>query len=126
MPTTPSSDPRFYFPHRKAPTTSWQSPQAKREDRQERFEKLNAYVGRRGGWITSLPGDSNIRIEVLPGNDLPAQLTALGFDVIADGQGERIIPDGLVETISIQGSSRVRTVAHAGICAVDRFKFSDD
>ena len=71
----------------------------------------------------------------LPGSSLPGEQQARGYDLVATGDGERIVPtaiteqfcmgaDGQLEPL-ISGSTRpvAQTVTHAGIVKVMRFAF---
>jgi hypothetical protein len=87
------------------------------------------------GWIVSLPGDVNVRIDCVPGSTLPADLRALGYDVTATGDGERILPHQIVERFTrradgeleplTEGSTKpvAQTRTHAGIVRVERYAF---
>jgi hypothetical protein len=66
-------------------------------DRKSRFEDLNDFVTSRNGWITSVPGDVSVTIECLPGSSLPVELRAQGYDPVATGDGERIVPTAIIE-----------------------------
>jgi hypothetical protein len=66
---------------------------------------MNAFIAARGGWVTSLKGEVEIRFDALPGSIIPGDLRAIGHRVLDDGEGERIVPTG----------------AHAGIVAVKRY-----
>jgi hypothetical protein len=104
-------------------------------DRKARFDKLNAFVAARHGWITSVPGDPEIRMECLPGSVLPDQLLNLGYDVIEIGHGERILAgvieehfarraDGELEPITPGSTAPVAEIrTHAGIVKVTRYAF---
>jgi hypothetical protein len=82
-------------------------------------------VSARSGWITSTPGAKLVALEVLHGSSLPDELREKGYTVEADGKGERLIPHAVTESVITVGSSRPTYVTtHAGIVAVDRFKFS--
>lgn len=71
-------------------------------------------------------------MECLPGSSLPDELQARGYHVTATGEGERIVPNAMVEKfitgadgtfVSLtEGSTRpvASTVTHAGICKVKR------
>ncbi|MEH2547126.1 hypothetical protein V1283_003771 [Bradyrhizobium sp. AZCC 2262] len=106
------------------------------KDRKARFEGLNEYVRARHGWLTSVPGARDVTMECLPGSTLPGDLRKLGYTVEANGEGERILPAPITEQLVIgvngeiepttAGSTRAiaRTVTHAGIVNVNRFRFS--
>ena len=101
----------------------------------DRVEVLNEFVRSRNGWITSVPGDVDVTIECLPGSSLPDELRAQGYDLVATGNGERIVAtaimerfctgaDGELEPLT-SGSTRAvaQVVTHAGIVKVKRYCF---
>ena len=65
--------------------------------RKQRFAELNRIITEAGGWAVSIPGEREVRFEVLPGSPLPNTLRATGYDVQPDGFGERILPHSVVE-----------------------------
>jgi hypothetical protein len=65
--------------------------------RKDRFETLNEFVRTRQGWIVSVPDATDMTIECLPNSALPNDLRALGYDVMAAGEGERILPTAIIE-----------------------------
>lgn len=73
-------------------------------DRKALFAGLNEFVRARSGWLTSMPGAREVTMECLYGSTLPDELRGLGYKVEADGEGQRVVPDGIV--------------------AVERFRFS--
>jgi len=117
---------RFYFPNPPTPEVA---------DRKRRFNDLSEFVRSRHGWLTSVPGEVEVTMQVLPGSTLPEELRGLGYDVTEDGETERILAgaiteqfcmgaDGQLEPL-ISGSTRpvAQTVTHAGIVKVMRFAF---
>jgi hypothetical protein len=100
------------------------------ETRKERFASLNAYVTKRNGWLTSIPGAADVTMECLPGSMLPDELRRLGYDLREIEGGERILHSAIIERFTLtadgefepmtEGSTKpiaeVRT--HAGICKV--------
>jgi hypothetical protein len=105
------------------------------DDRKTRFAGLNQFVTARHGWLTSIPGESEVTMETLEGSSLPDELKRLGYDVRETGEGQRILPHAIVQcfvTCSdgefeplVEGSSKpvASTVTHAGIVRVLRFAF---
>lgn len=103
------------------------------ETRLERFKRMNAFIAARGGWVTSLPGDREIRFETLPKSLIPDDLRAIGHRVFADGDGERILPSAVQQKFVAgpdgefvpltEGSTRsvVHVATHAGIVRVRRY-----
>ena len=61
------------------------------ENRLQRFKRMNAFISARGGWVTSPPGDVEVRFEALPGSVIPGDLHAIGYRVFEGGEGERIV-----------------------------------
>lgn len=108
--------------------TAWRHAQGNRDPQSTwkalRFDKLNAFVNSRNGWITSIPGAAEVSIECLPGSELPDELRERGYELEESGEGQRILPAGIVETFITEGSTVPRTVTHAGIVRVLRFGFS--
>jgi len=105
----------------------------------DRFRQMNDWVTARGGWVISPPGDDEMTIECLPGSTLPDDLRDTGYDVQADGEGERILPSAIVQRFACnvdgdfelltEGSTRpvALTQTHAGVTKIQRysFKFAD-
>jgi hypothetical protein len=79
-----------------------------------------------GGWITSLPGDHEVMLEVLPALELPAKLRKLGYIIqLADPPfGERIRPPARVEHVLSEDKIGTIAVTHAGIVLVLRYTFA--
>jgi hypothetical protein len=61
------------------------------DERKQRFAAINDYVTKRGGWMVSIPGAREMRIQVLPGSVLPGQLAEPGYIVTRTGQSERVL-----------------------------------
>jgi hypothetical protein len=95
------------------------------DDRKERFEELNKLAQACGdAWLTSICGDVEVMVECLPGSTMPERLQALDYRLRPDGEGERIIPHAIVETILAEdGKKPIRKVTHAGITRVQRYSF---
>jgi hypothetical protein len=94
-------------------------------DLKEKFASLNDWINQQGGaWLTSIPGDFEAMMECLPSSDVPERLRDRGYDLKPDGEGERIIPHAIVETILAEdGKKPIRKVTHAGIVGVQRYGF---
>jgi hypothetical protein len=126
-PTRNSSN--FYFPgepERQALARSQRRRAMVEEtiDAKRRFASLLKYVSAKGGWLTSVAGDRLVTLETPPGSSLPDDLRKAGYDVVPDGEGQRILPTARTETILIEGSTRSTiAVTHAGICKVLRYVF---
>jgi hypothetical protein len=105
------------------------------DERKDRFEGLNEFAQSRGGWATSIPGAIEVTVECLPDSTLPDDLRGLGYDVIAAGDGERILPhriverfvrraDGKLEPLTAGSTKPIAEVrTHAGIVKVRRYGF---
>jgi hypothetical protein len=102
-------------------------------DRKEKFAAINSYIGKDGGWMTSIPGDPKMRFEALPDSGLPAALRGMGYIVERTGEIERILPHSIVEKFETSSSGALVSptenstkpvttrVTHAGIASVDQF-----
>ncbi|MGJ4947313.1 hypothetical protein [Bradyrhizobium sp. HKCCYLS20291] len=110
MPTTASSD--KYVPgqtYKLAKSTA------------ERFRDLNAWIMKRGGWITSIPGEQPAVIECLQGSFILTDLDAAGYEITPIGGAERILP-GAIVTTDKQDDGTTITTRHAGITATFRYE----
>jgi hypothetical protein len=105
------------------------------EDRMERFDKLNAFVRSRNGWIISIAGKAEVTIECLPGSLLPDELRDAGYQLTEIDGGERIIAGSIVERLTLsssgayepatEGSTKpVHLRSHSGICKTVRYSFT--
>ncbi|MBR1298543.1 hypothetical protein [Bradyrhizobium sp. AUGA SZCCT0042] len=106
----------------------WAQPRQPEVDKlKEQFEALNAYVTERAGWMTSIPGDPDMRFESLPGSTLPDELRAAGYEVTEIGTTQRILPHAVEQRfvvgaggeleLATAGSTRPisHVVSHAGV-----------
>jgi hypothetical protein len=105
------------------------------EERKALFDALNFYVRSRGGWVTSVAGRFEMTVECLPDGSLPGDLRGLGYTLRADGEGQRILPHGIVqqftrradgelEPVTAESTARIaETRTHAGITKVKRYSF---
>jgi hypothetical protein len=124
------TDERFYHPGSAQPEQ-----RSKVADRKARFAALNKFVTERQGWIISLPGHEEVRIECLPGSALPNDLRGLGYRLLAIEDGERILAgaivekfvrraDGDLEQLTAGSTKPVAEVRrHAGIVRTERYTF---
>jgi hypothetical protein len=55
--------------------------------RKEKFEPLNQIIRAGHGFVTSIPGDVEVRFDALPGSTLPDELCNVGYDVRDLGHG---------------------------------------
>jgi hypothetical protein len=55
------------------------------DERKQRFDDINAFISQHGAWLTSVRGSHEVTFDALVGSPLPAQLTALGYDVVKTG-----------------------------------------
>jgi hypothetical protein len=94
------------------------------EKRKALWDALNNYIRGSGGWVTSLPGATTLRVEAPQGSSLPAKLIELGYSPRHCGNGSRIIPGGTVETIVDHLSGTRVARQHAGIIPVDVLEIS--
>jgi hypothetical protein len=94
-------------------------------DRKDLFDRINTFVSARSGWLTSIPGARTVALDVLPFSTLPEQLTEKGYQLELEGNGTRVIPHAITEAVVAEGSTKpAYRVTHAGIVAVDRYRFS--
>lgn len=87
------------------------------EARRRLWEALSEFVSSNGGWVTSLPGVKDLRIECRQGSDLPIKLRAAGYSVRAAGAGTRI--GTITETIPDRRTGDPIIKHHGGIFPVD-------
>ena len=64
--------------------------------RKDLFETLAKFVNAHGGFITSVPGARDVRIEVPKDSDLAARLQTLGWPVFQCGASTRVTGQGIV------------------------------
>jgi hypothetical protein len=83
------------------------------------WDAMNEAVTGWGGFITSLPGLREIRIECVQGSDLPSKLKSLGYSPRQVGSSSRITGTAVTETIVNHSSGEPRIVRHPGIVPVD-------
>lgn len=106
-------------------------------DRKVRFEQLNTWINQQGGaWLISIPGDVEVRLEVLPSSRVPQRLGELGYQLHFEGEGERVLAvaveerftrnaHGEMEPLTAGSTARVvHRVVHAGIVRIERFSFA--
>jgi hypothetical protein len=76
------------------------------QDRKKLFAGLNTFVSERGGWVTSIPGDPIVRIDVLPDSTIPGELGGLGYEVKRDSppEGQRILAAAIEERLTLTSS----------------------
>jgi hypothetical protein len=93
------------------------------ESRKSTFGKLARLIGNGGAWVTSYPGLPWLTFDALPDSTVPKQLRDLGYDVVDEGAGERILSGAVVEHFLIEGSTAVQVRHHAGITPIKRWVF---
>jgi hypothetical protein len=98
---------------------------SKIESRKQKFDQINRFITARGGWVVSVPRDSEVRFETLPGSKLvrDVQDQFPEYEIFPDGTGEKILPAGITETYLTEGSTVPQVRHHAGITRVLRFAF---
>jgi hypothetical protein len=95
-------------------------PTAGLEQRRKLWEALSAFIHSNGGWVTSLPGSRDLRIEMPQGSALPSKLLELGYDPRHCGSSTRITAHGTTETITAQSSTgQPIIVQQSGFVPVD-------
>jgi hypothetical protein len=92
-------------------------------ERKLRFEELNSYITSRSGWVTSIPGAVEVTMQCLIGSTLPDELRARGYDLVEDGESERILPHAITDMVITEGSTVPIRITHAGIARVVQFTF---
>jgi hypothetical protein len=63
------------------------------EEKQRQAEKwsaLAAFIRKHNGWVTSTPNNKTLRIECLPGSELPSRLKELGYNIVERGTVTRV------------------------------------
>jgi hypothetical protein len=106
------------------------------DDRKDRFASINELAIKAGdAWLVSIPGDIEVRVEALPSSTFPDRLRDLGYRLMAEPDGERILACAITERFGraadgtlvpiTEGSTLpvVHRVAHAGIVGVQRYSF---
>ena len=103
------------------------------ESRKEKFDRMNEWVHSRNGWIVSVPGDPDVRLQTLVGSPLPGQLRKLGYIVERTGETQRILPHAVSQrfetsssgalVVPTEGSTRPVSVVvtTAGIAVVEQY-----
>lgn len=95
---------------------------AKIDSRKSSFGKLARLIENSGtAWTTSYPGQPWLAFDALESSTVPAQVRALGYDPVCEGDGERILPVGITERYLIEGSTVMQVRHHAGVTAVKRW-----
>jgi len=129
---------RFYVPLYMRPSSDRMPQKAEvLPSRKELFAGINAFVRKHGdGWLTSIPGEREVRMECMPESSLPDELRKLGYRLEPGGETERILPhaittqivsdvDGVLTPLTEGSSGRpVITSTHAGIVTVQRYSFT--
>jgi hypothetical protein len=104
-------------------------------DRKDRFSGLNQFVTERHGWLVSIPGAIEIRMQCLVGSDLPQEIAGLGYKPEMTGSAERILHHAIVEKLTIgadgtlvpmtEGSTQrpAEVRRHAGLVEVEEWTF---
>jgi hypothetical protein len=88
------------------------------EQRRKLWEALSEFITSQGGWVVSLPGKQDLRIEAPQGSALPSKLIELGYSPRHCGSSTRIGP--IKETITAHSTtSNPITRQHSGFVPVD-------
>jgi hypothetical protein len=134
-----SSDKKFSWHAASAKYCQWPEDKPRRQviaDRKDKFEAINKLaIEASDAWLTSIPGDFEVRVEALPSSTFPQRLRDLDCDLRPEPGGERILPCAITERfgraadgtlVPITAGSTlpvVHRVAHAGIVGVQRYSF---
>jgi hypothetical protein len=109
------------------------APDPKIVEAKEKFAAILAHVVERGGWLVSVPGDPEMRLQVLPGSALPDQLRKLGYIVVPTGTTSRILPHAVRQAMTMSSSGALIAategstkpvalhVTNAGIATVEQY-----
>jgi hypothetical protein len=92
------------------PDTPAADEQAKKQ--REVWSALHEFICANGGWVTSRPHYSLLRIEAPQGSPLPAKLVELGYSVRMAGTATRLVPNASAETVTEYGPARNQVVRH--------------
>jgi hypothetical protein len=103
------------------------------DKRKKIFDALNRFIQARHGFMTSIPGDVEMRFDALPESQLPQELHALGYTVIPIGETQRILASAITERLEISSSGAlvhatenstkpITTRTHAGIARFLQFE----
>jgi hypothetical protein len=105
----------------------------KLDEAKAKFTDINAFVTERGGWLVSVPGDPEMRLQVLPGSPLPDELRELGYIVVPTGTTERILPMAVRQAMTVSSSGALiaatenstrpvsMVITNAGLATVETF-----
>jgi hypothetical protein len=103
------------------------------DEAKRKFEGINEFVTEAGGWMTSIPGDPQMRFEALPGSSIPRMMEARGYIVVPTGTTQRILAHAVAQPMTmsssgalvaaIENSTRPTTVVitNAGIATVEQY-----
>jgi hypothetical protein len=89
------------------------------EQQRDLWTALNEYIRANGGWVVSVPGLTTLRVEIPQSSPLPMKLAGLGYRVRHAGTATRLVPGGMVETITQHSTGQPFTRRHDGIVPVD-------
>ncbi len=62
------------------------------------WKALHAFLEQQGAWVTSVPGLSPLRFEVLQGSSLPSRLAGAGYPPRHTGTAQRATSNGFTQT----------------------------
>lgn len=124
-----------YHPLYTRPAAEAKWARAQLAQRKEKFASLNRWIGERGGWIVSVPGDREVRVECLTDSTIPEELRKEGYVLTALGESERILHTAIEQKLSAasdgtmvpwtpeSGGPVSLVTQHAGIVTVLRYGF---
>jgi len=93
-------------------------------DRKEPFAAINSLcIAAGNAWLTSVPGDIEVRIEATAGSSIPERLREAGYRLFEEQPGQRLVPHAITEQITRDDGTVIRRTTHAGIIEVQRFSF---
>jgi hypothetical protein len=80
------------------------------EARKARHHGMVDFITAHGGWVVSVPGERQVRVQCLPGSSLPATLIRMGYEPKREQDETRILPVAVTQEF-VQSSSGALAVS---------------